>query len=131
MIKDYFLNEIETALEKAVNDNKLGEMKEYKKGTLSTERPKNADFGVFAINVSSLARHAKIAPPVIANTIVSYIDKKDNEYSVIGGFINFKTGQALLKETVEEIFKKDKNYGKPENVKAFRKAPDRRAAPSG
>ncbi len=117
MIKDYFLNEIETALEKAVNDNKLGEMKEYKKGTLSTERPKNADFGDFAINVSSLARHAKIAPPVIANTIVSYIDKKDNEYSVIGGFINFKTGQTLLKETVEEIFKKDKNYGKPENVK--------------
>lgn len=117
MIKDYFLNEIETALEKAVNDNKLGEMKEYKKGTFSTERPKNADFGDFAINVSSLARHAKIAPPVIANTIVSYIDKKDNEYSVIGGFINFKTGQALLKETVEEIFKKDKNYGKPENVK--------------
>ena len=117
MIKDYFLNEIETALEKAVNDNKLGEMKEYKKGTLSTERPKNTDFGDFAINVSSLARHAKIAPPVIANTIVSYIDKKDNEYSVIGGFINFKTGQALLKETVEEIFKKDKNYGKPENVK--------------
>ena len=40
MIKDYFLNEIETALEKAVNDNKLGEMKEYKKGTLSAERPK-------------------------------------------------------------------------------------------
>ena len=117
MIKDYFLNEIETALEKAVNDNKLGEMKEYKKGTLSTERPKNADFGDFAINVSSLARHAKIAPPVIANTIVSYIDKKDNAYSVIGGFINFKTGQTLLKETVEEIFKKDKNYGKPENVK--------------
>lgn len=117
MIKDYFLNVIENAIESAIKDNKLGEMKEYKKGTLSTERPKNADFGDFAINVSSLARHAKIAPPQIANTIVSYINKKDNEYSVIGGFINFKTGQTLLKETVEEIFKKDKNYGKPENVK--------------
>lgn len=117
MIKDYFLNVIENAIESAIKDNKLGEMKEYKKGTLSTERPKNADFGDFAINVSSLARHAKIAPPQIANTIVSYINKKDNEYSVIGGFINFKTGQTLLKETVEEIFKKDKNYGKPENIK--------------
>lgn len=117
MIKDYFLNEIETAIEKAIKENKLGEMKEYTRGTLVTERPKNADFGDFAINVSSLARFAKMAPPMIANTIVGYIDKKDNEYSVIGGFINFKTGSTLLKETVEEIFKKDKNYGKPENVK--------------
>lgn len=117
MIKDYFLNEIEAAIEKAIADNKLGEMKEYVRGTLSTERPKNTDFGDFAINVSSLARFAKMAPPVIANTIISYIDKKDNEYSVIGGFINFKTGKTLLSQTVEEIFKKDKTYGKPENVK--------------
>ena len=51
MIKDYFLNEIETAIEKAVKDNKLGEMKEYAPGTLSTERPKNPEFGDFAINV--------------------------------------------------------------------------------
>ena len=52
MIKDYFLNEIETAIKKAIKDNKLGEMKEYTRGSLSTERPKNADFGDFAINVS-------------------------------------------------------------------------------
>ena len=117
MIKDYFLNEIETALEKAAADNKLGEMKEYKRGTLCTERPKNTDFGDFAINVSSLARFAKMAPPMIANTIVSYIDKKDNEYSVVAGFINFKAGNELLKNAVEEIFKKDKNYGKPDNIK--------------
>lgn len=117
MIKDYFLNEIENAIEKAINDNKLGEMKEYTRGTLSTERPKNADFGDFAINVSSLARYAKMAPPMIANTIVSYIDQKDNEYTVIAGFINFKAGKTLLTNAVDEIFQKDKNYGKPENVK--------------
>lgn len=117
MIKDYFLQTIETAIEKAINDNKLGEMKEYKKGTLSTERPKNADFGDFAINVSSLARFAKMAPPAIANTILEYINKEDNEYTVVAGFINFKTGKKLLVEAVDEIFKKDKNYGKPENVK--------------
>lgn len=117
MIKDYFLNEIENAIEKAVKENKLGQMSEYKRGTLSTERPKNADFGDFAINVSTLARFAKMAPPQIANTIVSYVDPQDNEYSVVAGFINFKTGKTLLKETVNEIFKKDKTYGKPENVK--------------
>ncbi len=117
MIKDYFLNEIETAIEKAIDDNKLGEMKEYTRGTLSTERPKNAYFGDFAINVSSLARFAKMAPPMIANTILEYIDKDDNEYTVVAGFINFKAGKKILVSSVKEIFEKDKNYGKPENVK--------------
>lgn len=117
MIKDYFLNEIETAIEKAIKDNKLGEMKEYTRGSLSTERPKNADFGDFAINVSSLARFARIAPPVIAKNILEYVEKQDNEYSVVAGFINFKAGKKLLSGAIEEIFKKDKNYGKPENVK--------------
>lgn len=117
MIKDYFLQQIETAIENAIKDNKLGEMKEYTKGSLSTERPKNPDFGDFAINVSSLARFAKMAPPMIANTILEYINKEDNEYTVVAGFINFKTGKKLLVKSVEEIFKKDKNYGKPENVK--------------
>ena len=117
MIKDYFLNEIETAIEKAIKDNKLGEMKEYTRGSLSTERPKNADFGDFAINVSSLARFARIAPPVIAKNILEYVEQEDNEYSVVAGFINFKAGKKLLSCAIEEIFKKDKNYGKPENVK--------------
>lgn len=117
MIKDYFLNEIESAIEKAVKDNKLGEMKEYTRGTLSTERPKNPDFGDFAINVSSLARFAKMAPPMIANTILEYVNKDDNDYTVIAGFINFKAGKKLLVNSIKEIFEKDKNYGKPENVK--------------
>lgn len=117
MIKDYFLNEIETAIKKAIKDNKLGEMKEYTRGSLSTERPKNADFGDFAINVSSLARFARIAPPVIAKNILEYVEQEDNEYSVVAGFINFKAGKKLLSGAIEEIFKKDKNYGKPENVK--------------
>lgn len=117
MIKDYFLECIENAILKAIKDNKLGEMKSYDKGTLSTERPKNAEFGDFAINVSSLARYARMAPPQIANTIIEYVDKGDNEYSVVAGFINFKTGNTLLKNTIKEIFDKDKEYGRPENVK--------------
>ncbi len=116
MIKDYFLVNVEKAIEKAINDNKLGEMKEYSKGSLTTEKPKNADFGDFAINVSALARYAHIAPQMIANNILEYIEKDDNEYSVVAGFINFKTGNNLLKKTIKEIFDKDKNYGKPDNV---------------
>jgi len=117
MIKDYFLNKIETAIKDAISNGKLGEMKEYTEGSLNVERPKNLDFGDFAINVSSLARFARMAPPQIANTILEYIDKEDNEYTVIAGFINFKTGNTLLKKTIKEIFDKGNNYGRPENVK--------------
>lgn len=116
MIKDYFINSIESALEQAVKDNKLGAMTEYQSGTLKPERPKNTEFGDYAVNVSSLARFAKIAPPQIANAIIEYIDKEDNEYTVVGGFINFKAGNKLLSDLVEEIFKNPEEFGKPENV---------------
>lgn len=116
MIKDYFINSIENALENAVKNGKLGSMTEYERGTLKPERPKNAEFGDYAVNVSSLARFAKIAPPQIANAILEYINKEDNEYTVVGGFINFKAGNKLLSDLVTEIFKNPKEFGKPENV---------------
>lgn len=116
MLRDYFLNQIENAIDKAINENKLGQMTEYKRGSLVVEKPKNADFGDFAINVSSLARNARIAPPMIANAIVEFVEKEDNEYSVIGGFINFKAGQALLIDLVNEIFAKKETFGRPEKI---------------
>ena len=116
MIKDYFLNNIEDALKKAISGGKIGQMSEYLPNTLVVEKPKNHDFGDFAVNVSSLARVAKIAPPAIASAIVSEIDDKDNEYSVIGGFINFKAGKNLLLSAIDEIFKKKENFGRPENI---------------
>ena len=116
MIKDYFINQIEAAAEKAVKNNKLGQMSEFVKGTLVVEKPKNPDFGDFAVNVSSLARSAKIAPPMIANAIVAEIEDSDNEYSVIGGFINFRAGKNLLLDAIDEIFKKKENFGRPENI---------------
>ena len=116
MIRDYFINSIENAIEQAVKEGKLGAMTVYKKGTLNPERPKNTDFGDYAVNVSSLARFARLAPPQIANAILEYIDKDDNEYTVIGGFINFKAGKKILSNLVEEIFVNPKEFGKPENV---------------
>ena len=56
MIKDYFINEIENAIELEIKENKLGAMTEFKRGSLNPERPKNSDFGDYAVNVSSLAR---------------------------------------------------------------------------
>lgn len=116
MLKDYFLNKVENAINEAINAQKLGQMSEYTKGSLVVEKPKNPDFGDLAINVSSLARSAKIAPPMIANSIVEFIDKKDCEYSVIGGFINFRAGNSLLINLVDEIFEKNKDFGRPENI---------------
>ena len=116
MLREYFLNKIETAIEKAVNANKLGQMTEYQKGTLPVEKPKNPEFGDLAINVSSLARNARLAPPMIAGAIVEFVEKEDNEYSVIGGFINFKAGSSLLTKVLNEIYSKKSEFGKPENI---------------
>ena len=116
MLRDYFLNKVEDALLKAVEAGKVGQMSEYCKGTLIVERPKNHDFGDFAINVSSLARSAKIAPPMIASAILEFIDKEDNEYNVVSGFINFKAGETILSSLVKEIIEKKDNFGRPENI---------------
>lgn len=116
MLRDYFLNKVENAIEKAIVANKLGQMTEYTKGTLSVEKPKNPDFGDFAINVSSLARSARIAPPMIANSILEFVDKEDSDFSVIGGFINFKAGDSLLVNLIEEVFAKKNNFGKPDKI---------------
>ena len=116
MLKDFFLNEVEEAILKAIKDNKLGQASEYTKGSLMIEKPKNPDFGDFAVNVSSLARSARIAPPMIANAIVENLSAKDYSVSVVGGFINFKIENSLLANAVEEILTKKENYGKPDKI---------------
>ena len=117
MLKDLFLNEVESAIEFAIKNGKLGQMIEYEKGSLTVEKPKNADFGDFAINVSSLARSARISPAQIATGISECLSNCGYETSVVGGFLNFKVGKELLVDEVAEIFTKKENYGKPENVK--------------
>ena len=86
------------------------------KFSLIVEKPKNSDFGDFAVNVSSLARSAKIAPPMIANAVAAELPKENYSVSVVGGFINFKIENSLLAEAVSEILEKKENYGKPEDV---------------
>ena len=118
MYKNLLLDDIETAIEKAIQDKKLGSMEEYKKGSLIIEKPKNPDFGDFAVNVSSLARQARIAPPMIANAIVENLANTSYETSVVGGFINFKLSDKLLTDVIQEILDKKENYGKPEKIDA-------------
>ncbi|MFA7658358.1 MAG: arginine--tRNA ligase [Candidatus Gastranaerophilaceae bacterium] len=116
MLKDFLLNETENAIDKAVKANRLGQMTEYQKGTLSVEKPKNTDFGDFAINVSALARFAKLSPPQIANEIAANLDTKDCEITVVGGFINFKAGHEFFKSLIAEIFEEKENFAKPKKI---------------
>ena len=112
MLKDFFLKEVEAGIQEAIKAGTLGQMGLNDEYTLIVEKPKNPDFGDFAVNVSSLARLAKIAPPMIANAIVEKLSKESYTVSVVGGFINFKISDSLLANTVEEILNKKENYGR-------------------
>ncbi len=116
MLKDFFLNEVKQGITKAIEANELGQMSAESEYSLIMEKPKNPEFGDFAVNVSSLARSAKIAPPMIANAIVKHLSNKDSSVSVVGGFINFKIENSLLANAVAEVLAKKENYGRPENV---------------
>lgn len=117
MLKDFFVNEVETAILKAIKDKKLGQMDNFESGSLSIEKPKNAEFGDFALNVSSLARFAKLSPAQISQEIANYLTSSEYQVTIIGGFINFKIGKELLKKAIAEVFEKKENYGKPEKIK--------------
>jgi arginyl-tRNA synthetase len=112
MLKDFFLNEVDKGVKEAIKTGSLGQMGANDTYALVVEKPKNPEFGDFAVNVSSLARSAKIAPPMIAQAIVDKLDKKDYTVSVAGGFINFKTSDLFLANAVAEILEKKENYGK-------------------
>ena len=112
MLKDFFLKEVEDAINKAIKSEKLGQMGLQDEYNLIIEKPKNPEFGDFAVNVSSLARMAKIAPPMIANAIVECLPQTSYTVSVVGGFINFKIKDEILSDIISEILDKKENYGK-------------------
>lgn len=116
MLKDFFLNEVENSIKKAIEEGKLGQMGINDTYSLIIEKPKNPEFGDFAVNVSSLARLAKVAPPMIANAIVEGLDGGSYTTSVVGGFINFKINNSMLADTIAEILNKGEDYGRPEGV---------------
>lgn len=116
MLKDFFLNEVKQGITKAIEANELGQMSAESEYSLIMEKPKNPEFGDFAVNVSSLARSAKIAPPMIANAIVKHLSNQNYSVSVVGGFINFKIENSLLANAIAEVLAKKENYGRPENV---------------
>lgn len=120
MKKDFFAQTVHGAIDKAIEDKKLGNL-EINNFTPICEIPKNTQFGDFAINVSSLARDAKMAPPLIAQNIANYIEYKGFSVNTVAGFINFKLEEDMLCDITRDILDKKENYcasdvGKGEKV---------------
>lgn len=109
MLKNYFIEITKKAIEQAIKLNELGETKELT-FDLVCDPPKNKDFGDFAINISALARTAKMAPPMIAQTIVKHIEAQNFSINVVAGFINFKLEKRFLNNIIVEILNKKENY---------------------
>ena len=90
MLKEYFLEKVTNTVKVLVEENKLGQMSSSDVFSLQGETPKNAQFGDFAVNVSSLARFVKLAPPQIAQIIADNIEKDGFDINIAECFINFK-----------------------------------------
>ena len=76
--------------------------------SIKVEQPRNADFGDYAVNVSSLARYAKMAPPQIAETVHKHWPEEEAlDLSTVAGFVNFKLSEALLLEALVQILKSE------------------------
>ena len=109
MLKDYFIGIVKNAVLEAIENNELGETKEIN-FELICDKPKNKDFGDFAINISALSKTARMAPAVIAQTIVTYIQQENFSINVVQGFINFKLENKFLNEIILQILSKKENY---------------------
>lgn len=70
---------------------------------------KAEDFGDFAVNVSSLARFSKMAPPAIAQAVATEIKIDDCEINTVAGFINFKLGNSYLNTIVQDVLNEKLN----------------------
>ena len=120
MFKELVLKDTLNAIETAVKNNELGALTEDIFKTedikLVSEKPKNPDFGDFAVNVASLARYSRMAPPVIANTVANYLKNDKYTVSVVAGFINFKLSDEILSDVIKEIMNKKSEFGKPEEI---------------
>ena len=109
MLKNYFIKITKKAIDVAINENALGETKENTI-ELVCDAPKNKEFGDFAINISALARTAKMAPPLIAQAIVKYIQPQNFTINIVAGFINFKLEKEFLNNIVVDILNKKQDY---------------------
>ena len=112
MLKEYFLDKVNSSVCELVKNNELGQMCESDAFSFQVEIPKNSQFGDFAINISSLARYAKLPPNKIAEIVANKIEKENFDINITAGFINFKLNNNMLNEILVEVLDKKIDYAK-------------------
>ncbi len=112
MIREEIAKIITEAVNKAAENGDLGGLSLENTGSMVIEKPKNPEFGDFAVNVSPLARYAKMPPPKIAETVAKYISADYAEINIVAGFINFKIKNNRLYECIKEIIVKNSDFGR-------------------
>jgi arginyl-tRNA synthetase len=124
MIRNRILAYLEAALEKAAPSLNGLTVDDAIRAGLKLERPRNPEHGDYAVNVSFLARHTKMAPPKIAEAIAPHlgacgVEGAPFEVQVVGGYLNLKLTEAVLREALVEIIHAEKP-GRNESLKAER-----------
>jgi len=74
---------------------------------LRLERPRNPEHGDYAVNVSFLARHTKMAPPKIAEMILSHWPDPDFQVSVVGGYLNIRLTETVFCQALSGLIHQD------------------------
>jgi arginyl-tRNA synthetase len=124
MIRNRILAYLEAALENAAPSLNGLTVDDTVRAGLKLERPRNPEHGDYAVNVSFLARHTKMAPPKIAEAIAPHlgacgVEGVPFEVQVVGGYLNLKLTEAVLREALVEIIHAEKP-GRNESLKAER-----------
>lgn len=107
MIKQHLLSHLAVALQNAAPDLNNLAVDEAITSALRLERPRNPEHGDYAVNVSFLARHTKMAPPKIAEAIANHLNDCPFSVNVMGGYLNFKLSEALLGQSLVGIIQSD------------------------
>ena len=106
-----FLNNLKTELTKIIKE--MGVEEEL---DIFFDVPKDPTFGDYSTNISMrLAKQLRKAPFMIANEIISKIDKEKNHLSKVevagAGFINFFIDLNFLSQIIFDINEKQENFG--------------------
>lgn len=96
MIKQQLLKTLDESLKANAQRLNLTDANGSALALLNVERPKPGTFGDYAVNVSPLAKLAKLPPPQIAAIVMESLPQAEWSPSVAGGFINFLVSEASL-----------------------------------
>ncbi|WP_303673545.1 arginine--tRNA ligase [Vampirovibrio chlorellavorus] len=103
MIKQKLLNHLSSALQQAAPQLNGLMVDDAMTAAFRLERPRNPEHGDYAVNVSFLARHTKMAPPKIAEVLQGVLSDERMTVTVVGGYLNFQLSTAFLAEALVGI----------------------------